>query len=287
MDSIRLANDLCVPMEGLGVFQIKDFQTCKEVVKDAIQSGYRLIDTAASYGNEEAVGEAVKECIDEGIVTREELRITSKLWVQDTDYESAKTAFEVSLQKLGQEYLDIYLIHQAMNDYYGAWRALEELYEDGKVKVIGVCNFYPNQLMDLCLHCKTKPMINQVEMHPFFQQNEALRIMNDLNVQPQAWAPLAEGSHGIFTNPVLREIARIHSKSIAQIVLRWNVQRGVIVIPKSVNPNHRKENLDIWDFELTENEMETIKQLDLGTSEIIDHYNPGIVKMIANHRIHE
>ena len=287
MDSIRLANDVTVPMEGLGVFQIKDFQTCKEVVKDAIQSGYRLIDTAASYGNEEAVGEAVKECIDEGIVTREELRITSKLWVQDTDYESAKTAFEVSLQKLGLEYLDIYLIHQAMNDYYGAWRALEELYEDGKVKVIGVCNFYPNQLMDLCLHCKTKPMINQVEMHPFFQQNEALRIMNDLNVQPQAWAPLAEGSHGIFTNPVLREIAIKHSKSISQIVLRWNVQRGVIVIPKSVNPNHRKENLDIWDFELTENEMETIKQLDLGTSEIIDHYNPGIVKMIANHRIHE
>ncbi len=207
--------------------------------------------------------------------------------MQDTDYESAKTAFEVSLQKLGLEYLDIYLIHQAMNDYYGAWRALEELYEDGKVKVIGVCNFYPNQLMDLCLHCKTKPMINQVEMHPFFQQSEALRIMNDLNVQPQAWAPLAEGSHGIFTNPVLREIAIKHSKSIAQIVLRWNVQRGVIVIPKSVNPNHRKENLDIWDFELTENEMETIKQLDLGTSEIIDHYNPGIVKMIANHRIHE
>lgn len=246
-----------------------------------------MIDTAASYGNEEAVGEAVKECIDEGIVTREELRITSKLWVQDTDYESAKTAFEVSLQKLGLEYLDIYLIHQAMNDYYGAWRALEELYEDGKVKVIGVCNFYPNQLMDLCLHCKTKPMINQVEMHPFFQQNEALRIMNDLNVQPQAWAPLAEGSHGIFTNPVLWEIAIKHSKSIAQIVLRWNVQRGVIVIPKSVNPNHRKENLDIWDFVLTDDQMDEIKKLDLEKSEIIDHFNPSIVKMIVNHRIHE
>ncbi len=287
MDHIRLVNDVSVPMVGFGVFQIKAFQTCKEVVKDAIQSGYRLIDTAASYGNEQAVGAAVHECLKEGIVHREELLITSKLWVQDTSYEGAKKAFEKTLEKLKLEYLDIYLIHQAMNDYYGAWRALEEFYEAGKIKVIGVCNFFPERLVDLCMHSRINPMINQVEIHPFFQQNEALKTMEDLGVQPEAWAPLAEGSHGIFTNSLLRSIASKHNKSVAQIVLKWNTQRGVIVIPGSIQPEHRRENLDIWDFELTEAEMESIRTLDLEKSEIIDHYNPCIVKMIANHRIHD
>lgn len=287
MEFRTLANNVTIPMEGFGVFQVRDLNDCKEAVKNAIQTGYRLIDTAASYKNEEAVGEAIKECIAEGIVTREELFITTKLWVQDTYYEGAKEAFETSLRKLGLEYLDMYLLHQAMNDYYGAWRALEELYEEGKIRVIGVCNFFPDRLMDLCLHCKVKPMVNQVELHPFFQQEAALRNMQELGVLPEAWGPFAEGSHGIFTNPLLTEIANNHNKSVAQVILRWNVQRGVIVIPKSVHVNRMEQNFDIWDFALTEEEMETIKQLDIGKSEIIDHYNPSIVKMIANNRIHE
>ncbi|MBR2685805.1 MAG: aldo/keto reductase [Erysipelotrichaceae bacterium] len=287
MEFRTLANNVTIPMEGFGVFQVRDLNDCKEAVKNAIKTGYRLIDTAASYKNEEAVGEAIKECIAEGIVTREELFITTKLWVQDTYYEGAKEAFETSLRKLGLEYLDMYLLHQAMNDYYGAWRALEELYEEGKIRVIGVCNFFPDRLMDLCLHCKVKPMVNQVELHPFFQQEAALRNMQELGVQPEAWGPFAEGSHGIFTNPLLSEIANNHNKSVAQVILRWNVQRGVIVIPKSVHVNRMEQNFDIWDFALTEEEMETIKQLDIGKSEIIDHYNPSIVKMIANNRIHE
>ncbi len=287
MEFRTLANNVRIPMEGFGVFQVRDLNDCTEAVKNAIKTGYRLIDTAASYRNEEAVGEAIKECIAEGIVTREELFITTKLWVQDTYYEGAKEAFETSLRKLGLEYLDMYLLHQAMNDYYGAWRALEELYEEGKIRVIGVCNFFPDRLMDLCLHCRVKPMVNQVELHPFFQQDAALKNMQELGVQPEAWGPFAEGSHGIFTNPLLSEIANHHNKSVAQVILRWNVQRGVIVIPKSVHVNRMEQNFDIWDFALTEEEMETIKQLDIGKSEIIDHYNPGIVKMIANNEIHD
>ncbi len=287
MEFRTLANNVKIPMEGFGVFQVRDLNDCKEAVKNAIKTGYRLIDTAASYKNEEAVGEAIKECIAEGIVTREELFITTKLWVQDTYYEGAKEAFETSLRKLGLDYLDMYLLHQAMNDYYGAWRALEELYEEGKIRVIGVCNFFPDRLMDLCLHCRVKPMVNQVELHPFFQQEAALRNMQELGVQPEAWGPFAEGSHGIFTNPLLSEIANHHNKSVAQVILRWNVQRGVIVISKSVHVNRMEQNFDIWDFALTEEEMETIKQLDIGKSEIIDHYNPGIVKMIANNKIHD
>ena len=287
MECKVLANDVKIPMEGFGVFQVKDLSECKEAVKNAIKTGYRLIDTAASYKNEEAVGEAIRECIEEGIVTREELFITTKLWVQDTYYEGAKEAFETSLKKLGLEYLDLYLLHQAMNDYYGAWRALEELYEDGKVRAIGVCNFFPDRLMDLCLHCKIRPMVNQVELHPFFQQEAALKNMKELGVEPEAWGPFAEGSHGIFTNELLSKIAEAHGKSVAQVVLRWNVQRGVIVIPKSVHVNRMEQNIDIWDFELSEEEMESIKKLDIGRSEIIDHYNPCIVKMIANNRIHD
>jgi len=287
MDLAKLTNNVEIPMEGFGVFQVKDPNDCKEAVKNAIKTGYRLIDTAASYKNEEAVGQAIKECIEEGIVTREELFITTKLWVQDTYYEGAKEAFETSLRKLGLEYLDMYLLHQAMNDYYGAWRALEELYEEGKIRVIGVCNFFPDRLMDFCLHCNIRPMVNQVELHPFFQQDGALKNMQELGVQPEAWGPFAEGSHGIFTNPLLTEIADAHGKSVAQVVLRWNVQRGVIVIPKSVHVNRMEQNFDIWNFELTDEEMERIKELDLGKSEIIDHYNPCIVKMIANNKIHD
>ena len=287
MEFTRLANNVEIPMEGFGVFQVKDLNDCKEAVKNAIKTGYRLIDTAASYKNEEAVGEAIRECIEEGIVKREDLFITTKLWVQDTYYEGAKEAFKTSMEKLGLEYLDMYLLHQAMNDYYGAWRALEELYEEGRIRVIGVCDFFPDRLMDLCLHCRIKPMVNQVELHPFFQQEAALKNMKELGVQPEAWGPFAEGSHGIFTNPLLTEIAENHNKSVAQVVLRWNVQRGVIVIPKSVHVNRVEQNFDIWDFELTEEEMEKIRELDLGKSEIIDHYNPGIVKMIANNKIHD
>ena len=279
MEYRTINNGIKMPVLGFGVFQVADPKVCEESVLTAIRHGYRLIDTAAVYGNEEAVGAAIRKCD----IPREELFITTKLWVQDTYYEGAKEAFETSLKKLGLEYLDLYLLHQAMNDYYGAWRALEELYEEGKVRAIGVCNFFPDRLMDLCLHCKIRPMVNQVELHPFFQQEAALKNMKELGVQPEAWGPFAEGSHGIFTNELLSKIAEAHGKSVAQVVLRWNVQRGVIVIPKSVHVDRMEQNIDIWDFELSKEEMESIKELDIGRSEIIDQIlNPedGSMKVV-------
>lgn len=282
MEFTKLNNGLEMPVEGFGVFQIPDQAQCEQVVINAIHAGYRLIDTAAAYFNEEAVGQAIKKC---GI-PREELFITTKLWVQDAGYDEAKKAFQVSLDKLGLEYIDLYMIHQPLGDYYGAWRALEELYTEGKVKAIGVCNFYPERLTDLCLTANIIPAVNQVELHPFFQQENALTTMKEFGVQPQAWGPLAEGKHGIFTNPMLTEIAEKYEKSVAQVVLKWNVQRGVAIIPKSVNQNRMIENIDIWDFELSQVDMDKIATMDLGHSEIVDHSSPEFVKYLHSAKVH-
>ncbi|MDE7211060.1 MAG: aldo/keto reductase [Lachnospiraceae bacterium] len=282
MEFITLNNGIKMPMEGFGVFQVADPAVCEQAVLDAIAGGYRLIDTAAAYGNEEAVGAAIKKCG----VPREELFITTKLWVQDASYEAAKAAAEVSMKKLGLEYLDLYLIHQPMGDYYGAYRALEELYKKGVLRAIGVCNFYPHVLADFCETVEIIPAVNQVELHPFFQQKDALALMKEYGVCPEAWGPFAEGNHGIFTHPVLTEIGAKYGKSAAQVALRWNVQRGVVVIPKSVHKDRMEQNMDIWDFVLDEADMAKIEGLDIGHSEIVNHYAPAFVKMLHSMKIH-
>lgn len=283
MEYTSLNNGVKMPLEGFGVFQVPDPAQCEQAVLDAIQSGYRLIDTAAAYMNEEAVGAAIKKCG----VPREELFITTKLWVQDAGYESAKKAYETSMQKLGLDYLDLYLIHQPMGDYIGAYRAMEELYKEGKIRAIGVCNFYPHVLADFCETVEVVPAVNQIELHPFFSQEKALALMNEYGVRPEAWGPFAEGNHNIFTHPVLTSIGRKYGKSAAQVALRWNVQRGVVVIPKSVHKERMKQNMDIWDFVLSEEDMAEIGKLDVGKSEIVDHSSPNFVKMLHGMKIHD
>ncbi len=275
-------------MEGFGVFRIPDQELCKQSVLTAIRTGYRLIDTAAVYGNEVAVGEAVAEAISEGLCTREELFITSKLWVQDmADLDTAKKAIDNSLKNMGLEYLDLYLLHQAMSDYFSAWRAMEEAYEAGKLKAIGVSNFYPHVLTNFCETVRIKPMVNQVELHPYFTQDAALETMADYKVIPEAWAPLGGGRYKSFEEKVLKEIAAAHDKSIAQVVLRWNVQRGVVVIPKSTHAERIEENFHIWDFSLAEDEMEKISSLDLGyVGEAVKHFDPKFVQTIHGVKIH-
>ena len=276
MEYTMLSNGVKMLMEGFGVFQVRDPKECEQAVLDAISVGYRLIDTAASYKNEEAVGAALKK----SGACRDDLFITTKLWVSDSSYEGAKQAFESSLQKLGLEHLDLYLLHQPMGDYYGAWQALEELYKEGRIRAIGVCNFYPHVLADFCETVEVTPMVNQVELHPFFQQPDALTLMQEYEVQPEAWGPFAEGKHGIFTHPVLTEIGAKYGKSAAQVALRWNVQRGVIVIPKSTHRNRMQQNFDIWNFSLTDEEMAAIAPLDIGHSEIVNHFDPNFVKAL-------
>lgn len=283
MEFVTLNNGVKMPKEGFGVFQVPDLVQCEQSVSEAIKAGYRLIDTAAAYFNEEAVGKAIKE----SGVPREELFITTKLWVQDASYEGAKAAIQRSIEKLGLDYIDLYLIHQPMGDYYGAYRAMEEAYKIGIIKAIGVCNFYPHVLADLCETVEVKPAVNQVELHPFFQQEEALKVMKEYGVQPEAWGPFAEGKHGIFTNPLLTEIAQKYGKSAAQVVLRWNTQRGVVVIPKSVHKDRMEQNIDIWDFKLSQEDMDKISKLDLGHSEIVNHFDAGFVKMLHSLKIHE
>lgn len=283
MEYVTLNNGIKMPLEGFGVFQVPDPAQCKQAVLDAINSGYRLIDTAAAYMNEEAVGAAIKE----SGVDRSELFITTKLWVQDADYESAKKAIETSLEKLGLDYLDLYLIHQPMRDYVGAYRAMEEAYKEGKLRAIGVCNFYPARLADLCETVDVIPAVNQVELHPFFQQEDALALMKEYGVRPEAWGPFAEGNHGIFTHPVLSSIGEKYGKSAAQVALRWNVQRGVVVIPKSVHKDRMEQNMNIWDFELSEEDMNEIAKLDIGHSEIVNHDDPNFVKMLHGLKVHE
>ena len=283
MEYVTLNNGIKMPLEGFGVFQVPDPAQCKQAVLDAINSGYRLIDTAAAYMNEEAVGAAIKE----SGVDRSELFITTKLWVQDADYESAKKAIETSLEKLGLDYLDLYLIHQPMGDYAGAYRAMEEAYKEGKLRAIGVCNFYPARLADLCETVDVIPAVNQVELHPFFQQEDALALMKEYGVRPEAWGPFAEGNHGIFTHPVLSSIGEKYGKSAAQVALRWNVQRGVVVIPKSVHKDRMEQNMNIWDFELSEEDMNEIAKLDIGHSEIVNHDDPNFVKMLHGLKVHK
>ena len=283
MEYVTLNTGTKMPLEGFGVFQVPDPAQCEQAVLDAIASGYRLIDTAAAYMNEEAVGSAIAKCG----VPREELFITTKLWVQDASYEGAKKAIRSSLEKLGLDYLDPYLIHQPMGDYIGAYRAMEEAYREGKLRAIGVCNCYPHVLADICETVTVMPAVNQVELHPFFQQEDALALMKEYGVQPEAWGPFAEGKHGIFTNPVLTEIGEKYGKSAAQVVLRWNTQRGVVVIPKSVHKERMEQNINIWDFSLTEEEMQKIAALDLGHSEIVNHYDPAFVKMLHGMNIHD
>lgn len=283
MDFITLNNGVKMPLEGFGVFQIPDPAQCEQAVYDAINSGYRLIDTAAAYMNEASVGAAIKRAG----VPREELFVVTKLWVQDAGYETAKQAIQTSLDKLGLDYLDAYLIHQPMGDYVGAYRAMEEAYKEGKIKAIGVCNFYPARLADLCETVDVMPALNQVELHPFFQQENALEVMKQYGVTPMAWGPLAEGRHDIFTHPVLSTIGKKYGKSAAQIALKWNTQRGVVIIPKSVHKERIEQNIDIWDFTLTEEEMSEIAGLDLGHSEIVNHDDPKFVQMLHGLRLHD
>ena len=283
MEYAVLNNGVKMPMEGFGVFQVPDQAQCEQAVLDAIASGYRLIDTAAAYMNEEAVGKAIAKCG----VPREELFITTKLWVQDASYEAAKQAIQTSLDKLGLDYLDLYLLHQPMGDYIGAYRAMEEAYKEGKLKAIGVCNFYPARLADMCETVEVTPAVNQVELHPFFQQENALALMKEYGVIPEAWGPFAEGNPGIFTHPVLTKIGEKYGKSAAQTALRWNVQRGVVVIPKSVHKDRMEQNMDIWDFKLSDEDMAEIAKLDLGHSEIVNHDDPAFVKMLHTMKVHD
>lgn len=281
MDYVTLRNGVKMPQEGFGVFQIRALDECERVVLDAIDTGYRLIDTAASYGNESAVGKAIARCG----VPREELFISTKLWVTDTSYEGAKRALQRSMDALGVDYLDLYLIHQAMGDYVGAWRAMTEAYKAGRIRAIGVCNFYPHRLADFCETVDELPAVNQVELHPFFQQENALELMREYGVQPMAWAPFAEGKHGIFTHPVLTKIGEKYGKSAGQVALRWNMQRGVVVIPKSTHRERMEQNLDVFDFALTDGDMREIAALDIGHSEIIDHTDPRLVQALHGRRV--
>ena len=283
MEFVTLSNGVQMPLEGFGVFQVPEAAICEQAVSDAFSVGYRLIDTAAAYFNEEAVGAAIAK----SGIPREELFITTKLWIQDAGYESARRAFDTSVQKLGLDYLDLYLIHQPMNDYYGAWRAMEELYEAGKIRAIGVCNFYPDRLTDLCLNARIAPMVNQVELHPFFAQTRAVENMKSLHVQPEAWGPMAEGKHDIFTHPILTELGRKYGKTAAQVALRWNAQRGVVIIPKSTHKERMEENFNIWDFALSDEDMAAIAKLDLGRSEIIDHSAAETAQFLNSWKIHD
>ncbi len=283
METVKLNNGISMPMEGFGVFQIRDEETCKKAVIDAIASGYTLIDTAASYGNEKAVGKAIKE----SGAKREDLFLATKLWTQDASYDGTMKAFQTSIDNLGTEYLDLYLIHQPIGDYYGAYRAMEELYKEGRIRAIGVCNFYPDRLMDLAMHVDVMPAVDQVELHPFFQQEKALKTMKELDIQPEAWGPFAEGHHDIFTHPVLTAIGRKYGKSAAQVALRWNIQRGVVVIPKSTHIERMRQNIAVWDFSLSDDDMNEIAKLDIGHSEIVDHSDPEFIKMLSTRKIHD
>lgn len=266
MEYTILNNGVKMPLLGLGVMEIESGEKGEQVILDALNAGYRMIDTATVYFNEETVGAAIKK----SGIPREEIFVTSKFWAQDAGYENTKKAFELSLKKLGLDYLDMYLVHVPFGDYYGSWRAMDELYNAGKIRAIGVCNFYPARLADLCMNVKIKPAVCQVEMHPFYQQGAAIENMKNFDVQPEAWSPLAHGRFNIFSNDVLTEIGSKYGKSVSQVVIRWNIQRGVAVIPKSVKKARIEENFNVWDFTLTDEDMSKITQLDMGHTEAED-----------------
>lgn len=282
MRYVKLWNGVEMPEEGFGVFQIPA-AACRDVTLNAIRTGYRLLDTASSYQNEEAVGAAVKAAVAQGTVTREELFVTTKAYIQEMGYENLRAAFEHSLRRLGLDYLDLYLIHMPLGDYYGAWRAMEELYAAEKVRAIGVCNFDSARLMDLCYNVKVRPMVNQIERHPHFQRHEELAVMRRLNIQPEGWAPFAEGLKGMFAEPVLQQIAAKHGKTVAQVILRWNIQQGVVVIPKSVHRERMEENMAVWDFELDGGDLEKIGTLDRDCPSMLDCSRPSEIDRLYHY----
>jgi len=281
MQKVKLNNGVEMPILGFGVFQVTDLAECERSVVDAIETGYRLIDTAQSYMNEAAVGKAIKR----SNVAREDLFITTKLWIQSNGYERAKKAFENSLKELQLDYLDLYLIHQPFGDVYGEWRAMEELYKEGKVRAIGVSNFQPDRLIDLIIHNEITPAVNQVETHPFHQQHDAQQFMIDNKVQIESWGPFAEGKNDIFRNELLKSIGEKYNKSIAQVILRWLTQRGIIAIPKSIRKERMAENLNIFDFDLSAEEVAKINQLDTNASSFFDHRNPAMVKWLGERKL--
>lgn len=281
MQTVTLNNGVKMPIIGFGVYQVPDAEECENAVYEALMAGYRLIDTAAGYLNEEAVGRAIRR----SGIPREELFVTTKLWVQDAGYESAKLAFAKSLKKLQLDYLDLYLIHQPLGDYYGAWRAMEDLYREGKIKAIGVSNFLPDRLMDLIVHNEIVPAVNQIETHPFYQQAESAAFMKEQGVQHQSWAPFAEGRGNLFVNDTLASIAAKHGKSVAQVVLRWLVQRDIVVIPKSVRQDRIVENIDIFDFELSGDDIRRISALDTGESLFLSYRDPAVAKMMGTWKV--
>lgn len=283
MNYVTLNNGLKMPVLGFGVYQIKDLEECEQSVYDAIKTGYRLIDTAAVYMNEEAVGRAIKR----SGVAREELFITTKLWVQDMNYEAAKQAFQTSLNKLQLDYVDLYLIHQPFGDVFGAWRAMEELYKEGKAKAIGVSNFTSDRLVDFALINEIVPMVNQIELHPFNQQRKAREIMKEYRIQVEGWAPFAEGKQNLFQNEILAGIAKAHNKSIAQVVVRWHIQQNIVVIPKSVHKERVEENFNVFDFELSKQDMAAIADMNSDKRLFIVHEDPATVKGIHMRKIHD
>ncbi len=281
MQNIKLNNGVEIPILGFGVFQITDCTECERSVVDAIQSGYCHIDTAASYQNEEAVGMGIQRCG----VAREKLFITTKLWIQRNGYEGTLKAFENSLKRLQVDYLDLYLIHQPFGDVYGEWRAMEELYQQGKVRAIGVSNFAPDRIMDLMIHNNITPAINQIEVNPFQQQIDTQKFLQDNSVQVEAWAPFAEGKNNIFRNELLLSIALKHHKSVAQVILRWLVQREIIVLAKTTSKDRMRENINVLDFELSKEDIAAIGTLDTKTSSFFDHRNPEMVKWLGNRKL--
>lgn len=278
METVKLNNGIEMPLLGLGVFQITDNKEAEKAVLTALDAGYRLIDTASSYGNEEAVGRAITK----SGITRSDIFVTTKLWVQDTGYEATKRAINESLKKLQLDYLDLYLIHQPYGDVYGSWRAMEEAYESGMIRAIGVSNFEPDRIWDLALYNRVRPAVNQVEINPWMQQQDAVKFLQDKAIQPEAWAPFAEGKNQIFSNPLLQEIGLSHHKSVGQVILRWLIQRKIVVIPKSVHRERIVENSNIFDFTLTDQEMTKINRLDKRQSQFFDHRDPSAVERIYN-----
>jgi len=281
MQTVKLNNGIEMPILGFGVFQVKDLAECERSVIDAIETGYRLIDTAQSYGNEEAVGSAIKK----SGVPREELFITTKLWIQSNGYEGTKKAFENSLKRLQLDYLDLYLIHQPFGDVYGEWRAMQDFYKEKRVKAIGVSNFYPDRLIDLIIHNEIVPAVNQIETHPFHQQIETQKFLQENNVQIESWGPFAEGKNDLFHNELLASIGKKYNKSIAQVVIRWLTQRSIIAIPKSVRKERMAENFNSLDFELSAEDMEAIKTLDTNKSYFFDHRDPAMVKWLGERKL--
>ena len=278
---ITLNNGLKMPVLGFGVFQIPDFEECKQAVLTALKQGYRLIDTAAAYGNERAVGAAIRE----SGIAREEIFVTTKLWVQDAGYEQTQAAIQASLTRLGLDYIDLYLIHQPLGDVYGSWRAMEAAYHDGQLKALGVANFENDRLQDLIMHNEVKPTVDQIELHPFYQQPQRVQWLLNHDIVPEAWAPFAEGKNDIFKNPVLTKIGDKYSKSVAQVILRWLIEQDIVVLAKSVKPERMRQNLDVFDFELTDDDKAQIATLNDGESQFFSHADPKMIKWMAGRRL--